>query len=54
MKTALRSLLVFVLVLLSGAAPAETWPTRPIKFVVPFGPESQAAVPHQIDPGRRE
>jgi tripartite-type tricarboxylate transporter receptor subunit TctC len=38
MKMALRSLVVFVLVLLSGAAPAETWPTRPIKFVVPFGP----------------
>ena len=38
MRMALRSLLVFVLVLLSGAAPAETWPTRPIKFVVPFGP----------------
>lgn len=38
MKTALRSLVVLVAVLLSGAAPAETWPTRPIKFVVPFGP----------------
>ena len=38
MKTALRSLVVLVAVLLSGAAPAETWPTRPIKFVVQFGP----------------
>ena len=38
MRMALRSLLVLVPVLLSGAAPAETWPTRPINFVVPFGP----------------
>jgi len=26
------------LMLLGGAANAETWPTRAIKFVVPFGP----------------
>jgi tripartite-type tricarboxylate transporter receptor subunit TctC len=38
MKAALRSFVVLVALLLSGAAPAETWPTRPIKFVVPFGP----------------
>ena len=38
MKAALRLLTLSFLVLTSVAAEAETWPTRPIKFVVPFGP----------------
>ena len=38
MKAALRSFPLLALMLVSGVAWAETWPTRPIKFVVPFGP----------------
>jgi tripartite-type tricarboxylate transporter receptor subunit TctC len=38
MKATLRSFVAVTLVLLTGVANAETWPTRPIKFVVPFGP----------------
>jgi tripartite-type tricarboxylate transporter receptor subunit TctC len=38
MKTALRSFVIVALVLVTGIADAETWPARPIKFVVPFGP----------------
>ena len=38
MKATLRSFVAVALVLLIGVANAETWPTRPIKFVVPFGP----------------
>jgi tripartite-type tricarboxylate transporter receptor subunit TctC len=38
MKAALRPFVLVVLVLLTGIAKADNWPTRPIKFVVPFGP----------------
>ena len=38
MKATLRPFVAVALVLLTGIANAETWPTRPIKFVVPFGP----------------
>lgn len=38
MKATLRSFVAIAFVLLTGIANAETWPTRPIKFVVPFGP----------------
>ena len=38
MKATLRSFVAGALVMLTGIASAETWPTRPIKFVVPFGP----------------
>jgi tripartite-type tricarboxylate transporter receptor subunit TctC len=38
MKPALGLSMLVALVLVTGSAKAETWPTRPIKFVVPFGP----------------
>ncbi len=38
MKGALRFLVLIVLALSSAAAWADSWPTRPVKFVVPFGP----------------
>jgi tripartite-type tricarboxylate transporter receptor subunit TctC len=38
MKAALRPFVLVVLMLLPGIAKADNWPTRPIKFVVPFGP----------------
>jgi len=38
MRGALRSLVLAVLTLSSTGASADTWPSRAIKFVVPFGP----------------
>ena len=38
MKIGLRSCVLVALFLFASCANAETWPSRPIKFVVPFGP----------------
>ena len=38
MNVSLRALALMILAVTAGLAQAETWPSRPIKFVVPFGP----------------
>ena len=38
MKTLLRALLFSACVMCTTAAPAQTYPNRPVKFVVPFPP----------------
>jgi len=46
MKTASRiiALLAVTLALFTGAASAQTWPTKPVKIIVPFGPGGAADV----------